>query len=103
MDLKLVDYSESSGSSGGEDQQETKCKKIVVIQPVQYHQPVPEPEPEVNPEESPLPHPTEEPEAEPDFSIIDVPIELEYPEPEVIVLSSDSDTVSFLTDTSVGK
>ena len=94
MDLKLVDYSESSGSSGGEDQQETKCKKIAVIQPVQHHQPVPEPEPEVNPEESPLPHPTEEPEAEP---------ELEYPEPEVIVLSSDSDTVSFLTDTSVGK
>ena len=34
MDLKLVDYSESSGSSGGEDQQETKCKKIAVIQPV---------------------------------------------------------------------
>ena len=94
MDLKLVDYSESSGSSGGEDQQETKCKKIAVIQPVQHHQLVPEPEPEVNPEESPLPHPTEEPEAEPDFSINDVPIELEYPEPEVIVLSSDSDTVS---------
>ena len=70
---------------------------------MQHHQPVPEPEPEVNPEESPLPHPTEEPEAEPDFSINDVPIELEYPEPEVIVLSSDSDTVSFLTDTSVGK
>ena len=45
MDLKLVDYSESSGSSGGEDQQETKCKKIAVIQPVQHHQPVPEPEP----------------------------------------------------------
>ena len=41
MDLKLVDYSESSGSSGGEDQQETKCKKIAVIQPVQHHQPVP--------------------------------------------------------------
>ena len=70
---------------------------------MQHHQPVPEPEPEVNPEESPLPHPTEEPEAEPDFSINDVPIELEYPEPKVIVLSSDSDTVSFLTDTSVGK
>ena len=103
MDLKLVDYSESSGSSGGENQQETKCKKIAVIQPVQHHKPVPEPEPEVNPEESPLPHPTEEPEAEPDFSITDVPIELEYPEPEVIVLSSDSDTVSFLTDTTVGK
>ena len=103
MDLKLVDYSESSGSSGGENQQETKFKKIAVIQPVQHHQPVPEPEPEVNPEESPLPHPTEKPEAEPDFSITDVPIELEYPESEVIVLSSDSDTVSFLTDTSVGK
>ena len=103
MDLKLVDYSEHSGSSGGENQQETKCKKIAVIQPVQHHQPVPEPEPEVNPEESPLPHATEEPEAEPDFSITDVPIELEYPEPAVIVLSSDSDTVSFLTDTSVGK
>ena len=103
MDLKLVDYSESSGSSGDENQQETKCKKIAVIQPVQHHQPVPEPEPEVNPEESPLPHPTEEPEAEPDFSITDVPIALEYPEAEVIVLSSDSDTVSFLTDTSVGK
>ena len=68
MDLKLVDYSESSGSSGGEDQQETKCKKIAVIQPVQHHEPVPEPEPKVNPEESPFPHPTEpEPEPEPDF------------------------------------
>ena len=55
MDLKLVDYSESSGSTGGEDQQETKCKKIAVIQPVQHHQPVPEPE--VNPEESPFPIP----------------------------------------------
>ena len=100
MDLKLVDYSESSGSSGGEDQHETKCKKIAVIQPVQHHQPVPEPE--VNPEESPFPHPTEA-EPEPDFSITDLPIELDYPEPEVIVLSSDSNTVSFLTDTSVGK
>ena len=98
MDLKLVDYSESSGTSSGEDQQETKCKKIAVIQPVQHH----EPEPELNPEESPLPHPTE-PEPEPDFSITDLPTELEYPEPEVIVLSSDSDTVSFLTDTTVGK
>ena len=100
MDLKLVDYSESSGSSGSEDQQETKCKKITVIQPVQHHQPVPEPE--VNLEESPFSHPTEA-EPEPDFSISDLPIELDYPEPEVIVLSSDSNTVSFLTDTSVGK
>ena len=100
MDLKLVDYLESSGSSRGEDQQGTKCKKIAVIQPVQHHQPAPEPE--VNPEESPFPHPTEA-EPEPDFSITDLPIELDYPEPEVIVLSSDSNTVSFLTDTSVGK
>ena len=109
MDLKLVDYSESSGSSGGEDQQETKLKKIAIIQPVQHHEPEPEPEvtqeeshptePEVTQEES---HPTE-PEPEPDFSITDVPLELDYPEPEVIVLSSDSDTVSFLTDTTVGK
>ena len=97
MDLKLVDYSESSGSSGGEDQQETKLKKIAIIQPVQHHEP--EPEPEVTQQES---HPTE-PEPEPDFSITDVPLELDYPEPEVIVLSSDSDTVSFLTDTTVGK
>ena len=107
MDLKLVDYSESSGSSGGEDQQETKLKKIAIIQPVQHHEPEPEPEvtqeeshptePEVTQEES---HPTE---PEPDFSITDVPLELDYPEPEVIVLSSDSDTVSFLTDTTVGK
>ena len=95
MDLKLVDYSESSGSSGGENQQETKLKKIANIQPVQHHEP--EPEPEVTQEES---HPTE---PEPDFSITDVPLELDYPEPEVIVLSSDSDTVSFLTDTTVGK
>ena len=77
MDLKLVDYSESSGSNGGEDHQETKCKKIAVIQPVQHHEPVPEPEPEVNPEESPLAHPTE---PEPDFSITDLPIEMDYPE-----------------------
>ena len=60
---------------------------------MQHH----EPEPEVTPEES---HPTE---PEPDFSITDLPIQLDYPEPEVIVLSSDSDTVSFLTDTTEGK
>ena len=100
MDLKLVDYSESSGSSGGENQPETKCQKIAVIQPVQHHEP--EPEPEVNPQQSPFPHPTEA-EPEPDFSITDLPTELDYPEPKVIGLSSDSDTVSFLTDTTVGK
>ena len=39
------------------------------------------------------PHPSE---------LSDIPID-EIPEPEIILLSSDSDTVSFLTDTTLGK
>ena len=36
MDLKLVEYSETSGSSGGEEQKDTESRKIAVAQPVQH-------------------------------------------------------------------
>ena len=43
-------------------------------------------------EPTPSPHPSE---------LSDITID-EIPEPEIILLSSDSDTVSFLTDTTLG-
>ena len=47
----------------------------------------------------PSPQPTEET----DVDIYEVPTELEYSQPEVIILSSDSDTISYHTDTTVGE
>ena len=43
MDFKLVEYSETSGSSGGEEPKDTDSRKIAVVQPVQHQQTVPEP------------------------------------------------------------
>ena len=43
IDLKLVVYSETSGSSGGEEQKDTESRTIAVAQPVQHQQTVPEP------------------------------------------------------------
>ena len=43
MDLKLVEYSETSGSSGGEEQKDTESRTTAVAQPVQHQQTVPEP------------------------------------------------------------
>ena len=108
IDVKLVEYSESSESSG-EDLKDTDSRKIAVVQPVQYQQTVPEPisenplEHELNPDHSSPT--TEHPEA--DFFTTDeyseIPLEIEMPEPEVIELSSDSNTVSFITDTTLGE
>ena len=99
MDPKLVDYSETSSS---EEDKDTECKKIAIVQPVPQHQyveeasdTVPEPESEYQQthEPTPSPHPSK---------TSDIPID-EIPEPEIILLSSDSDTVSFLTDTTLGE
>ena len=100
MDLKLVDY--SSSSSNEEQNKHTESKRIAIVQPVQQDKSSSEqfsenvPEPEFQPEQSrqSSPHPTEE---------ADVPLEIEIPEPEVIVLSSDSETISFHTDTTLGQ
>ena len=113
MDVKLVEYSESSHSSGGEEPKDTDSRKIAVVQPVQHQQTVPEaisenplettqPEHELIPDHSSHSSlPTEHPEAELVYS--GIPIEIEMPEPKVIELSSDSDTVSFITDTTLGE
>ena len=83
-------------------------KKIAVVQPVQQTKSTVPTEileesstsHEINPDESmPSPQPTEET----DLDIYEVPTELEYSQPEVIILSSDSDTISYHTDTTVGE
>ena len=115
MDLKLVEYSESSETSGGEEPKDTDSRKIAVVQPVQQTVPEPisenplettQPEHKVNPDDSsPSSPPTEHPEGElfttDEYS--EIPLEIEMPEPQVIELSSDSDTVSFITDTTLGE
>ena len=101
MDPKLVDYSETSSS---EEDKQTESKKIAIVQPVPQQQyaehpseTVPEPESEYQQTHEPTPSPHL---SEPS----DIPIdEIPEPEPEIILLSSDSDTVSFLTDTTLGK
>ena len=98
MDVKLVDYSESSSS--GEEHKQTESKKIAIVQPVPQNKSSSEQFSEHLSEyqheeaRSSSPQPTE---------ITDLPIEIEMPEPEVILLSSDSETVSFLTDTTLGE
>ena len=73
MNVKLVEYSESSESSGEDLKDTDSRKKIAVVQPVQYQQTVPEPisenplettqpEHELNPDHSSPT--TEHPEAE---------------------------------------
>ena len=101
MDVKLVDYSESSS---GEEHKQTESKKIAIVQPVpqdkssseQFSEHLSEYQHEEA--RSSSPQPTED---------TDLPIEIEMPEPEpepeVILLSSDSETVSFLTDTTLGE
>ena len=103
MDVKLVDYSESSSS--GEEHKQTESKKIAIVQPVPHDkssssEQFSEHLSEYQHEEarSSSSQPTED---------TDLPIEIEMPEPEpepeVILLSSDSETVSFLTDTTLGE
>ena len=117
MDLKLVEYSESSESNGGEEPKDSDSRKIAVVQPVQHQQTVLEPisenplettqpEHELNPDHSSHSSPpTEHPEAELFTTDVnsEIPLEIEMSEPEVIELSSDSDTVSFITDTTLGE
>ena len=102
MDVKLVDYSESSSS--GEENKQTESKKIAIVQPVPQDKSSSEQfsehlsEYQYEEARSSSPQPTED---------TDLPIEIEMPEPEpepeVILLSSDSETVSFLTDTTLGE
>ena len=108
MESKLVDYSSTSSSSSGEEHKDSLSKKIAVVQPVQQTKSTVPTEilqesstsHEINPDESmPSPQPTEET----DVDIYEVPTELEYSQPEVIILSSDSDTISYHTDTTVGE
>ena len=103
MDLKLVDYSESSSSSG-EEHKETESKKIAIVQPVPQHKSSSEQFSEHLPEyqheeaRSSSPQPTEDTDLP-----IEIPMPEPEPEPEVILLSSDSETVSFHTDTTLGE
>ena len=108
MESKLVDYSSTSSSSSGEEHKDSLSKKIAVVQPVQQTKSTVPTEilqesstsHEINPDESmPSPQPTEET----DLDIYEVPTELEYSQPEVIILSNDSDTISYHTDTTVGE
>ena len=101
----------------GKSQKTLIPEKIAVVQPVQLQQTVPEPisenplettqpEHELNPDHSshsspPTEHP--EPELFTTDEYSEIPLEIEMPEPEVIELSSDSDTVSFITDTTLGE
>ena len=102
MDVKLVDYSESSSS--GEEHKETESKKIAIVQPVPQHKSSSEQFSEHLPEyqheeaRSSSPQPTEDTDLP-----IEIPMPEPEPEPEVILLSSDSETVSFHTDTTLGE
>lgn len=120
MDVKLVDYSESSGSNSNEESSDpVHTKKVAVVQPVQSSSNIQE---HSNPQEQPsniietsppTPETTTqaETEAEPHTSAVFVtdpettPSELprsDSTEPDIIILS-DSDTLSIRTDTSIGK
>ena len=90
MDLKLVDYSETSSSSSGEEHKDTVSKKIAVVQAVQQSKPSVPTENlqetttplEVNPDASrPSPQPTDETEDLYDNDVL--PIDIEYSQPEV--------------------
>ena len=124
--LKLVDYSESSGSnSSPESKIKHQYPKIAVVNPVQSVRPESEQEPptsqhdettEFDPDESltrqPIPSSSEDPPEEarresdiPEPDITDLTFMSENPEPEpemIIILSSESETVSIRTDTTLG-
>ena len=105
-EAKLVDYSDSSSSS--EEKVTISYPKIAVVMPVQSVRPEPTPEPESPEPTSQLDETTEfDPDESqtrqseiPEQDIIQIPEEI--PEPEIIVLSSDSDTLSIRTDTTLG-
>ena len=119
--LKLVNYSESSESSSSpEPEIKHQYPKIAVVNPVQSVRPEPE-EPtfqhdettEFDPDESPTRQPIppssdDQPEEArreseiPEPDITEISLISENPQPEIIILSSDSETLSIRTDTSLG-
>ena len=123
--LKLVEYSESSSSnSSPEPDVKYSYPKIAVVNPVQIVRPQQEEEPEepayqpdetaeFDPDESLIREPIssssdDQPEQPrggseiPEQDITEIPVISENPEPEIIILSSDSDTLSLRTDTTLG-
>ena len=119
--LKLVNYSESSESSSSpEPEIKHQYPKIAVVNPVQGVRPEPE-EPtfqhdettEFDPDESltrqPIPPSSDDQPEEarreseiPEPDITEISLISENPQPEIIILSSDSETLSIRTDTSLG-
>ena len=115
-DLKLVDYTDSSSSSDDKEKIKFPYPKIAVVNPMQIVTPeiitdVPE-----HDETTQFEH-DETTEFDPDVSLTRQPIppssdnqpeqvrresEIPEPEPEIIILSSDSETLSIRTDTSLG-
>ena len=119
--LKLVNYSESNESSSSpEPEIKHQYPKIAVVNPVQSVRPEPE-EPtfqhdettEFDPDESltrqPIPPSSDDQPEEarreseiPEPDITEISVISENPQPEIIILSSDSETLSIRTDTSLG-
>ena len=119
--LKLVNYSESSESSSSpEPEIKHQYPKIAVVNPVQSVRPETE-EPtfqhdettEFDPDESltrqPIPPSSDDQPEEarreseiPEPDITEISLISENPQPEIIILSSDSETLSIRTDTSLG-
>ena len=105
-DLKLVDYSSSSSST--EEKITSPHPKIAVVNPIQSVRP------EIITDQ---PEHDETTEFDPDVSLTTQPIppssdyqpekvrresKIPEPEPEIIILSSDSETLSIRTDTTLG-
>ena len=119
--LKLVNYSESSESSSSpEPEIKHQYPKIAVVNPVQSVRLEPE-EPtcqhdetsEFDPDESltrqPIPPSSDDQPEEarreseiPEPDITEISLISENPQPEIIILSSDSETLSIRTDTTLG-
>ena len=95
MDIKLVDYSESSSESDQASNVESSDKKVAIVQPVQQIH-IPDTEPEHQ-------SPTEEERTNEDNTEIQLEPDSLTPEPAVIEVSSDSETISIGTDTTFGK
>ena len=123
--LKLVEYSESSSSnSSPEPDVKYSYPKIAVVNPVQSVRPEQQQEPqeppyqpdettEFDPDESltrqPIPSSSDDQPEQPrggsdipEQDITEIPVISENPEPDIIILSSDSDTLSQRTDTTLG-
>ena len=119
--LKLVNYSESSESSSSpEPEIKYQYPKIAVVNPVQSVRQEPE-QPtfehdettEFDPDESltrqPIPPSSDDQPEEarresdiPEQDITEISLISKNPQPEIIILSSDSETLSIRTDTTLG-